>query len=242
MQVVPEAQEHDFEFDLLDSTKIIPEELVPVKYIGTMTLNSNQTEYFAETEQVAYCTQHLVPGIEHSKLVRATVITLAVAYIFIASDPLLHLRSFSYQDTQLSRLGSVNFQQLPINRPVCPVFNQNRDGHMRMTISKGPNYWPNRHGAPHPVPAHQGGYYHSPQPLPAGVKERIRGPKFSEHYSQATLFWNSMSDVEKEHIVSAFGFELGKCDDVEVQRKVVEQLNFVSFPPPLVSHLTEVGP
>jgi len=140
---------------------------------------------------------------------------------------LLHLRSFSYQDTQSSRLGSVNFSQLPINRPVCPVFNTQRDGFMRMTIDKGPNYWPNRFGTPHPVAPKKGGYYHSPTAIPAGVKERVRGPKFAEHYSQATLFWNSMTEVEQTHIVEALSFELGKCDDKGVQEKVVEHLNFI---------------
>ncbi|KAG8905370.1 hypothetical protein FRB99_009039 [Tulasnella sp. 403] len=209
VQVVPESKEHDFDFDLLDSTKIIPEELVPVKYIGTMVLNSNPTEYFTETEQIAFCTQHMVPGIEHS------------------NDPLLHLRSFSYLDTQTSRLGGINFSQIPINRPVCPVLNTQRDGYMRTTIDKGPNYWPNRFGTPHPVPVKDGGYYHSPAPIPAGVKERVRGPKFGDHYSQATLFWNSMSDVEQAHIVDALSFELGKCDDRGVQGRVVDRLNSI---------------
>ncbi|KAG8911670.1 hypothetical protein FRC00_006039 [Tulasnella sp. 408] len=214
VQVVPEANEHDFDFDLLDATKIIPEELVPIKYIGKMVLDRNPDEYFSETEQVAFCTQHMVPGIEHS------------------NDPLLHLRSFSYQDTQSSRLGSINWNLIPINRPVCPVFNNHRDGFMQMQINKGPNYWPNRFGTPHPVPAKHGGQALSPQPLPAGVKERVRGPKFSEHYSQATLFWNSMTDVEKEHIVDAFSFELGKCEDKGVIELTLEQINFVSVDPP----------
>ncbi|KAG8939232.1 hypothetical protein FRC04_006809 [Tulasnella sp. 424] len=209
VQVVPEANEHDFDFDLLDATKIIPEEQVPIKYIGTMVLNKNPDEFFSETEQVAFCTQHMVPGIEHS------------------NDPLLHLRSFSYQDTQTSRLGSVNWNLIPINRPVCPVFNNHRDGFMQMQINKGPNYWPNRFGTPHPVPAKHGGQVLSPQPLPSGVKERVRGPKFSEHYSQATLFWNSMSNVEKEHIVNAFSFELGKCEDKGVIELTLEQINFI---------------
>lgn len=143
------------------------------------------------------------------------------------SDPLLHLRSFSYLDTQTSRLGSVNFSQIPINRPVCPVFNTQRDGYMRTTIDKGPNYWPNRFNTPHPVPASHGGYEHQPMALPAGVKERVRGPKFAEHYSQATLFFNSMSPVEQEHIIAALSFELGKVDEKPIQQKIVDQLNMV---------------
>ncbi|KIO33444.1 hypothetical protein M407DRAFT_233080 [Tulasnella calospora MUT 4182] len=209
VQVVPEEKEHDFDFDLLDSTKIIPEELVPVRYIGSMVLNKCPDDFFAETEQIAFCTQHMVPGIEHS------------------NDPLLHLRSFSYQDTQLTRLGGPNWNLLPINRPVCPVFNTHRDGYMQTQINKGPNYWPNRFGTPHPVAGKDGGQVLSPQPLPGGVKERVRGPKFSEHYSQATLFWNSMSDVEKEHIVGAFSFELGRCDDKGVIELMLEQINFI---------------
>ncbi|KAG8981588.1 hypothetical protein FRB93_008515 [Tulasnella sp. JGI-2019a] len=209
IQVIPEAKEHDYDFDLLDSTKMIPEEEVPVKLIGTMVLNSNPSEFFTETEQIAFCTSHMVPGIEHS------------------NDPLLHMRSFSYLDTQISRLGGINFNQIPINRPICPVFNTQRDGFMRVTIDKGPNYWPNRFGSPHPVPKSEGGYYNSPAPLPGGVKERVRGPKFAEHYSQATLFYNSMSDVEKMHIIEAFSFELGKCDEKAIQQKVVDHLNMV---------------
>ncbi|KAG8879359.1 hypothetical protein FRB97_001744 [Tulasnella sp. 331] len=211
IQVVPEANEHDFEFDLLDSTKIIPEELVPVKRIGTMVLNRqvNPTEFFTETEQIAFCTQHMVPGIDHS------------------NDPLLHLRSFSYLDTQTSRLGSVNFSQLPINRPICPVFNTQRDGYMRSTIDKGPNYWPNRFGTPHPIPESHGGYLHAPAPLPGGVKERVRGPKFAEHYGQATMFYNSMSEVEKLHIIEALSFELGKVDEKSIQQKIVDHLNMI---------------
>lgn len=209
IQVVPEANEDDFDFDLLDATKMIPEELVPVKYIGTMVLNGNPSEFFSEVEQVAFCTQHMIPGIDHS------------------NDPLLQLRSFSYNDTQISRLGSINFSQIPINLPVCPVFNTQREGFMRATIDKGPNYWPNRFNTPHPVPAHKGGYVHQPAPVPGGVKERVRGPKFAEHYSQATLFWNSMSPVEKEHIVDAFSFELSKVDEKPIQQKVVDHLNMI---------------
>lgn len=133
----------------------------------------------------------------------------------------------------------MNFHQIPINRPICPVFNNQRDGHMRMTISKGPNYWPNRFGTPHPVPGAQGGYVNQPTPLPGGVKERVRGPKFAEHYSQATLFWNSMSPIEKVHIIEAFSFELGKCDEKLIQQRIVDQLNMVSnvFPVSLLDRL-----
>lgn len=131
LQVVDEEDEHKFDFDLLDATKIIPEELVPVRRVGKMVLNRNPDNFFAETEQVAFCTQHLVPGIEPS------------------NDPLLQGRMFSYQDTQLTRLGGPNFQEIPINRPVCPVFNNQRDGFHRTTINRGTvNYSPNRFGCP----------------------------------------------------------------------------------------------
>lgn len=140
IQVIPEAQENDFEFDILDATKIWPEELVPVEIIGEMTLNRVVDEYFPEVEQVAYCTSHVVPGIGFS------------------NDPLLQGRNFSYFDTQLSRLGT-NWQELPINRPVCPVMNMNRDGAMRHKITKGLNYWPNRMSHAPPVPKEEGGYH-----------------------------------------------------------------------------------
>jgi catalase len=167
IQVVPDEQEHDFDFDLLDATKIIPEELVPVQKIGTLVLNRNVQEFFAEVEQVAFCTANIIPGIDHS------------------NDLLLQGRNFSYHDTQLSRLGGPNFVNLPINLPVkCPVFNNQRDGLHRTQITKGKvNYWPNRFGAPHPVKVADGGYAHAPTPV-SGVKIRQRGEKFSEHYNQ----------------------------------------------------------
>ena len=141
MQVIPEARENDFDFDILDATKVWPEELVPVEIIGEMVLNRTVDEYFPETEQVAFCTAHVVPGIGFS------------------DDPLLQGRNFSYFDTQISRLG-INWQELPINRPVCPVMNYSRDGKMRHKIHKGTvNYWPNRAGQFEPVPPASGGYY-----------------------------------------------------------------------------------
>ncbi|KZT53024.1 catalase 1 [Calocera cornea HHB12733] len=206
VQVVPEENEHDFDFDLLDATKLIPEDLVPVKYIGTLTLNRNVTEYFPETEQVAFCTQHIVPGIDFS------------------NDPLLQGRNFSYFDTQISRLGGPNFNQIPINMPLCPVFNNQRDAMHRMPITKGANYFPNRFDAPHPVPPAKGGFV--PKALPVhGVTTRARGEKFSDYLSQAQLFYNSMSDIEKTHMVSAFSFELGKVEDTGIHKRIVERLN-----------------
>lgn len=140
IQVIPEARENDFDFDILDATKIWPEELVPLEIIGEMTLNKTVDEFFTETEQVAFCTRHVVPGIGFS------------------DDPLLQGRNFSYSDTQISRLG-VNWEELPINRPICPVLNHQRDGQMRHTITKGQiNYWPNRKNIAAPVPPSEGGY------------------------------------------------------------------------------------
>ena len=167
IQVVPEEREDDFDFDLLDATKIIPEELVPVQNIGTLVLNRNVTEFFPEVEQVAFCTANIVPGIDHS------------------NDPLLQGRNFSYHDTQLSRLGGPNFVNLPINRPIrCPVYNNQRDGMHRTQITKSKvNYWPNRFGAPKPVEVANGGYEHAPLQV-SGTKIRARGEKFGEHYDQ----------------------------------------------------------
>ena len=162
-------------------------------------------EYFTQTEQVAFCTGHVVPGIGFS------------------DDPLLQGRNFSYSDTQLTRLG-VNWQELPINKPMCPVMNQNRDGAMRHSITKGTvNYWPNRFEATKPATAEEGGYVDYPQKV-AGMKARLRSKKFSEHYSQAQLFYNSMSEHEKMHIMNALSFELDHCDDPVVYKRMVERL------------------
>lgn len=141
IQVIPESAEHDFDFDVLDATKIWPEELVPMQIIGELVLNRVVDEYFTETEQVAFCTAHVVPGIG------------------LSDDPLLQGRNFSYFDTQITRLG-INWEELPINRPVCPVLNHQRDGALRHRITKGSiNYWPNRAAIGGPVPVMEGGYY-----------------------------------------------------------------------------------
>lgn len=205
IQVIPESQEHDFDFDILDSTKVWPEELVPIRYIGQLELNRNPDEFFTQTEQVAFCTSHIVPGIGFS------------------NDPLLQGRNFSYLDTQLSRLG-VNWQELPINKPVCPVMNFNRDGALRHTITKGKvNYWPNRFEAVPPATAQEGGYVEYPEKI-AGIKARLQSKKFREHKNQAELFYNSMSEPEKEHMKNAFAFELDHCDDEIVYKRLVERL------------------
>jgi catalase len=208
VQMIDEEDEFKFDFDVLDPTKIWPEELVPVKIIGKMTLNQNVTNYFAETEQVAFHPGHVVPGIDFS------------------NDPLLQGRLFSYTDTQLSRLGGPNFHEIPINRPVCPFHNNQRDGMHRMTIDRGQvAYHKNslQSNYPKTSSASEGGYQHYQEKVD-GRKVQARSDSFKDHYSQAILFWNSMSDVEKQHMIQAFSFELGKVKSKDVQQQVVEML------------------
>jgi len=210
IQVIEEARERDFEFDILDATKVWPEELVPIQPIGELVLNRNVDEFFPETEQVAFCTSHVVPGIGFS------------------DDPLLQGRNFSYFDTQISRLG-LNWEQIPINTPVCPVMNHHRDGQHQRRIVAGPiNYWPNRRGWGAPQAASEGGYQEYPQKV-VGMKKRVRGSKFQEHFNQAQLFYNSLTPVEKLHLTSALCFELSHCDDPEIYRRYTEILNQIDF-------------
>ncbi|HEX3674879.1 MAG TPA: catalase [Rhizomicrobium sp.] len=207
VQLVPEADEFKFDFDLLDPTKLIPEELVPVQRIGRMVLNRNPDNYFAETEQVAFHPGHVVPGIDFS------------------NDPLLQGRLFSYLDTQLRRVGP-NFAELPINRPVCPVSNNQRDAMARVAINPGKvAYFPNSLGGGCPM--------HQPEAVAAfrsyaekidGAKIRQRSESFGDHFSQATLFWNSMADWEKEHIADAFSFELNQVETLEVRQRVLNEV------------------
>ncbi|CAM5536087.1 catalase [Streptomyces aurantiogriseus] len=207
VQLVPEEDEFSFDFDLLDATKIIPEEQVPVRPIGRMVLDRNPENFFAETEQVAFHTANVVPGIDFT------------------NDPLLQARNFSYLDTQLIRLGGPNFSQLPVNRPVAPVRTNQRDGYHQSTIHRGTNYFPNSLGGG--CPAHAGvdstAFTHYTERVD-GAKIRRRSPSFQDHYSQPALFWNSMSDWEKQHIVQAFRFELGKVDARTVRARTVEHL------------------
>ncbi|KAM3458608.1 hypothetical protein MY3296_000366 [Beauveria thailandica] len=205
IQTIPEGEEDKFEFDVLDATKVWPEDLVPIRYIGELELNRNVDEYFTETEQVAFCTSHIVPGIGFS------------------DDPLLQGRNFSYQDTQLSRLG-INWEELPINKPVCPMMNFNRDGAMRHRISKGKfNYWPNRGEVQPPAAASEGGYHDHPQQV-GGVKVRGKSEKFKEHVSQAQLFYNSLARIERKHLQAALAFELDHCDDPVVYTRMTGRL------------------
>lgn len=207
VQVLEEEDEFKFTFDILDATKLWPEELIPVKKIGKMTLNRNVENVFAETEQVALHPGNIVRGIDFT------------------NDPLLQSRLFSYSDTQIYRVGT-NFQQLPINRPVCPVHNNQRDGSMRYVIDKGKvAYHKNSlaDNTPYTVPGEKGGFVTYPS-LVHGYKVRATAPSFEDHFSQAKLFWNSMSEVEKQHIIAAYSFELGKVHSVVLRQKVVDML------------------
>lgn len=213
IQVVAEADEHKFDFDLLDPTKLIPEELVPVQRIGKLTLNRNPDNFFAETEQVAFHVGHVVPGIDFS------------------NDPLMQGRLFSYTDTQLLRLGGPNFHEIPINRPVVPVHNNQRDGHMRQTINVGKvSYNPNSLGANDPaqVKAADGGFVSYNERIDAR-KVRARSKSFFDHYSQAKLFFASQSDPEKQHIINALSFELGKVKTVAIRERMLNVLSNIDM-------------
>lgn len=210
VQIIEEENEHDFDFDILDPTKLIPEEIVPITPLGKMTLNRNPDNFFAETEQVAFCPGHIVPGIDFS------------------NDPLLQGRLFSYTDTQISRLGGPNFHELPINRPVAPFHNGQRDAQHRTVIDKGrASYEPNSidGGWPKETPpaAQDGGFESYPERIDA-IKIRQRSESFSDHFSQATLFFNSMSDHEKEHIIAAYSFELGKVEREFIRAREVNEI------------------
>ena len=208
VQIVDDGKEGELGFDILDPTKLIPEAQVPVQIIGKMVLNRNPDNFFAETEQVAFHPGHLVPGIDFS------------------NDPLLQGRLFSYTDTQLSRLGGANFHEIPINRGVCPMHNFQRDGIHRQTINKGRvSYEPNTlgNGAEFRVDGAAQGF-HSYAESMESPKVRRRSPSFDDHFSQATLFWNSQSAVEKDHIVGAFRFELSKVEAAEIRQRMVDNL------------------
>jgi catalase len=211
VQIVPEADEFKFEFDLLDPTKLIPEELVPVQRIGKLTLNRNPDNFFAETEQVAFHVGHIVPGIDFT------------------NDPLMQGRLFSYTDTQLIRLGGPNFHEIPINRPIVPVHNNQRDGFMRQTINRGKtSYGPNSMGGndPQQVKAADGGFTSYQERIDA-KKVRARSKSFFDHFSQARLFFNSQSEPEKNHLIDALSFELGKVKTVAIRQRMIGILSLV---------------
>lgn len=209
VQLIPEADEHKFTYDLLDPTKLVPEEEVPVKIIGKMVLDRNPDNFFAETEQVAFHPGHIVPGIDFT------------------NDPLLQGRLFSYTDTQLSRLGSPNFHEIPINRPVAQMHNNQRDGHMRQEINTGRvSYHPNSlgGGCPYQAKMAEGGFTSFNERIDA-QKVRDRSESFSDHFSQATLFFNSQTEVEKNHIIKALRFELGKVETEAIRVRTVGLLS-----------------
>ncbi|MBF0298041.1 MAG: catalase [Oligoflexia bacterium] len=211
VQIIEEKDEHNFPFDILDPTKIIPEELVAVERIGKMILNRNPDNFFAEVEQSAFHLGNIVPGIDFS------------------DDPLLQGRLFSYLDTQLIRLGGPNFHEIPINRPIVPIHNNQRDGFMRQMINKGKvSYEPNTLAGNYPKQANttsENGFSSYPQTLTLNSnKVRERSKKFFDHFGQATLFYQSQSEAEKNHIINALCFELGKVDVHSVKERMVKLL------------------
>ncbi|HEY5960436.1 MAG TPA: catalase, partial [Polyangiaceae bacterium] len=210
LQIMSEDDALRFGFDLLDATKVVPEELVPVRRIGKMILNRNPRNFFAETEQVAFHLGNVVPGIDFT------------------NDPLLQARLFSYLDTQLSRLGGPNFAEIPINRPLAPVHNHQQDGFHRDTINTGvANYHPNSIGGGCPFLSAASEGFVPFSEMVEGSKVRARSPSFTDYYSQAQLFVNSLSTAEYEHLVKAFRFELGKVIRKQVRERVVALLSEV---------------
>jgi catalase len=213
LQIIEEGQEDTFAFDIRDATKIWPEELVPLRRIGRMVLDRNPENFFAETEQAAFHIGNLVPGID------------------VTDDPLLQGRLFSYLDTQLIRLGGPNFAQIPINRPLPEVHHNQRDGYHQERVDRGRvSYSPNSlgGGAPRQAGAQGRGYVSYPERV-TGEKVRLRSDRFDDHFSQATLFWKSMSPPEQEHIVLAFRFELGKVTAVHIRERIVDLLTNVDL-------------
>jgi catalase len=203
LQVMAEGDEVKYGFDLLDATKLVPEELVPIRRVGRMVLDRNPQNFFAETEQIAFHLGNLVPGIE------------------VTSDPLLQARLFSYLDTQLSRLGGPNFHEIPINRPLAPVANHQQDGFHRDTINTGTaNYHPNSIGSGCPFLAGEAGFVHRRERL-HGELVRHRSESFRDHFSQATLFVASQSPAERQHLIDALAFELGKVTRKPIRARML---------------------
>ncbi|WP_415394703.1 catalase [Rhodococcus globerulus] len=207
IQIFPDTTEQMFEgIDLLDPTKFVPEELAPVQPIGVMTLNANPTNFFAETEQIAFHPGHLVPGID------------------VTDDPLLQARLFSYLDTQISRLGGPNFGQIPINRPHAPVNDMFRDGMHQSAVHSGvAPYKPNSldGGCPFMAGAESGAFVEVPVALEAGTKLRGAPATFDDHYSQARLFYSSLTVIEQDHVAQAYTFELGKCYEQTIKERAL---------------------
>lgn len=210
LQIFTEEQAEQFSFDILDATKIIPEELVPLVTVGRLVLNRNPDNFFAETEQVAFCTAHVVPGIDFS------------------NDPLLAGRIHSYVDTQITRLGGPNFHEIPINSPIAPVNNNQRDGLHRQAIHRGRvSYEPNSLAGGCPFQAGARGFVSFPQPT---QEDKLRGKpeKFADHYTQAALFYESQSEAEKMHIAGAFRFELSKVTVPAIRERMLASLRNAS--------------
>ncbi len=209
VQLFTEEDAAAFPFDHLDSTKLIPEELVPLKPIGRMVLDRWPDNFFAETEQVAFCPSHIVPGIDFS------------------NDPLLQGRLFSYLDTQLSRLGSPNFHQIPVNAPKCPFANQQRDGHMQMQQPKGRVAYEPSSLAPDSAREAPTAGFRSFGAAENGERGRIRAETFADHYSQARQFYRSQTAPEQAHIASALVFELSKVEALHVRQSMVGHLRHI---------------
>ena len=236
VQVMADTEDQTFEgIDLLDPTKLVPEELCPVRLVGRLTLDANPANFFAETEQVAFHPGHVPPGVD------------------LTDDPLLHARLFSYLDTQITRLGGPNFAQLPINRPAAPVNDNLRDGFAQQAVHTGrAPYSPNSVGGGCPFATGDAGFVHFPQPV-TGTKIRQRAQSFDDHYSQATLFWNSLSEPERDHEVGAFSFELSKVADPAIVARMVANLGEVDadlaagvalhlgLPAPVAQPIDDVG-
>jgi catalase len=206
LQIFTEEEANNFEFDILDPTKIVPEELVPLTRVGKLVLNRNPDNFFAETEQVAFCTAHIVPGIDFT------------------NDPLLQGRIHSYLDTQLTRLGGPNFHEIPINSPIAPIYNNQRDGFHRQAIHRGRvNYEPNSLAGGCPFQAGISGFTSFPQAI---SEDKVRGKPelFADHYSQARLFWQSQTPIEQQHIIAAFRFELTRVQIPAIRERVLSLL------------------
>lgn len=207
-QIFTEEQTEEWDFDVLDATKLVPEELVPITPLGKFILNRNPDEFFAETEQVAFSPANIVPGIDFS------------------NDPLLQGRLFSYTDTHLHRLGTPNFNQIPINKPVCPFHTNRRGGYANQHIHKGKaNYEPNSVDNNYPREAKDDKHAFSSYPERIeGSKLRVRAESFADHFSQATLHYQSLSKHEQQHIKDAYAFELSKVKAKEIRQRVVTEL------------------
>ena len=210
LQVFDDEFADQFEFDILDPTKLIPEEVVPIRKVGRLVLNRMVDNFFAETEQVAFCTQNIVPGIDFT------------------NDPLLQGRNFAYLDTQLKRLGSPNFTNIPVNAPKCPYANFQRDGHMTMNVPAGRvSYEPNSFTGDERGPREDPDGFTSFPAVEGGEKRRIRPSSFADHYSQARQFFRSQTSVEQQHIIAAFTFELSKVEIAAIRERMVANLRNV---------------